>query len=126
MGNREEKVRFKIFVTGFLLVIGFLAPIVIVSMGKYISEINKEHYFQFSCLAGALCSYFSQQSQSKAFNLLCPKSAFDPPECFGLREKYRNLVLKFGAFGKFLIVITIILGVLGSYIAQVLIQNGLY
>jgi hypothetical protein len=124
--NREEKVKFNIFVTGFLLVVGFLAPIVVVSMGKYISEIHKEHYFQLACLAGALCSFFSQQSKSKAFNLLCPKSAFDPPECFELREKYRHLVLKLGAFGKFLIVITIILGVLGGYIAQILIQNGLY
>lgn len=126
MNDREKLVKKAIILSISLLLIAFFAPVITVFLGGSIAIENKGIYFQSSCAIGAVCSYLSQVNQSKAFTLLCPKSSFEPPGCFELRQKYLKLVLILGSIWKWLAVVTILLGVLGSYISKELIIHGWY
>lgn len=126
MKNRERKIKKNLIVAGCLLFLGVTTPLIVLFFGSYISQNNKEFYFQGSCALAATYSFLAQLYQSNAFQLLCPNSSFEPEGCYELREKYMTLVNLIAFIWKLLALITILLGVLGGYLSKFLIQNGIY
>jgi len=124
--NRESQIQSSIVLIILSLVIALALPITIISLGDSIVEENKVQYFQYSCVVIVLCSFVTQQLQKKAFDLLCPHSSFEPPECFELRKTYHGSVMSLEKIWKFLAIVSIVVGGAGGYIAEYLIIAGLY